>query len=265
MMIKKWHSTGVSKRVGIPVAVILAVMVVAASVYVLVFPLLTQSPQPQEDLQDSVQNWIENESEGELVEIARAWAEHNVGGAAGDEIVEFIVGMSHTRQPEMLMRFIKERLRPATTWTYVPIINQGGDIYEVTVTASTHVHEIVPSKTFAPEGMPTPGPFETVATMPFHLTIDLESRGVSDWHIHSDEATYRETAPAGVTMVSMEDAFGEIASDCIHSVLDLRLSDSLESALLTEPGDREPIEAIQLKEATNAAGLGYLCKEWIGN
>ena len=263
-MIKKWQSTGVSKRVGIPVAVILAVMVAAASVYVLVISPLVQSPQPQEDIQDSVQNRIENGAEDELVEIARAWAENNVGGAAGDEMVEFIVGMSTTRQPEMLRVFIKERLRPATTWTYVPIMNQGGNIYEVTATASTHVHEIVPSKTYVPEGMPPPGPFKTVATMPFHLTIDRESRCVSDWYIHADEAAYRETAPAGASMVSVEEAFGETAADCIHSALDLRLSDSLALALLTRPLLREQTAAIQLEEVINTAGLRDMCEGWIG-
>ena len=262
-MIKKWKSTGVLKRVGLLVTVIMAVVIATASVYVVVVLPLTQSPLSQEDLQYSVQKGIESGAEDELVEIARDWAEDNVDGEAGDEMVEFIVEMSTTRQPEMLGQFLKERLRSATTWTYGPIVNQSGDIYEVTATASTHVHEIVPSKTYVPEGMPTPGPFERVATMPFHLTIDLESRGISDWHTHADESAYRETAPVGVSMVSVEEAFGETAADCIHSALALKLSDSLASAVLTEPIEREPTAAIQLKEAINTAGLRDLCEEWI--
>ena len=251
-MIEKWQSTGILKRVGILMAVILAVTIAAASVYVVVVP----SPTPV----------LLPEPKGVAEEIARAWAEDNIDGAAGDELVEFIVERSTTRQPEMLGEFLKERLRSATTWTYGPIVNQGGDRYEVTATASTDVHEIVPSKiSGVPEGMPTPGPFERVATMPFHLTIDLESRGVSDWHIHADESAYRETAPVGVSMASVEEAFGETAADCIHSALELGLSDSLESALLTEPLEREPIAAIQLTEAINIAGLRNLCEEWIGS
>lgn len=247
-------------------AVILAVVVAAASVYVVAVPSLTRSSQPQEDFQASVQNVTEIGTEDKLIEIASDWAEDNIDGAVGDELVKFIVEKSHTRQPEMLGEFLKKGLRPATTWTYGSIVSQDGDRYEVTARASTQVHEIVPSETRVPEGMPTPGPFERVATMPFHLTIDMESRSVSDWHTHADEFAYRETAPPGVTMVYVEDAFGEAAADCIYAALDLRLSDPLESALLTEPTEREMIAAIQLKEAINAAGPGLrdLCEEWIG-
>ena len=78
----------------------------------------------------------------ELEEIARAWTEKNIGGMAGNEMVDFIVSESLTEQPGLLSEYLKERLEPATTWSYGPIVRVEKGRYEVTATASTRVHDM---------------------------------------------------------------------------------------------------------------------------
>lgn len=257
--VEKWRTAQVSVNLSsLAVAMVLAVIGMSSLI------LLTRSPKPQlqEAIRAPVENGIEGavEVEDELVEIARRWAEDNIDGVAGDELVRFIVDVSNTRQPEELGRFVKERLSPVTTWTYGPIVGQGGDMYEVTVTASTLVHEIVPVRNLGiPEGVSAPEA-QRVVTMPFHLNVNLRSKSVSDWHTHGAEANYS----TNFSTVSIEEEFGEAVGECIHLVMASGLPDSLAIALFTEPREREWIEAEQLNEAIGVAGLTEECEEWVG-
>ena len=80
----------------------------------------------------------------ELEEIARTGFDKNIHGVAGDELVGFIVSESITQQPDLLGKFLKDRLQPGTTWRGGPIVNVTEARYEVTATAYVRVHHIMP-------------------------------------------------------------------------------------------------------------------------
>ena len=266
MTIEKWQTTRVSVSLNV-----LATAVVVAAALLAAALLFTRSHKPvsQEIAQDQLQDPTDRSVEDELLETARDWTDNSIDGAAGDELVRFIVERSNTGQPEELGSFVKEGLRLATTWTYGPTVQLRGDRYEVTATASTRVHEIVPiqyiflsqgaQESDAPDGLDDP---RKIVHMPFHLTINLGSKEVSDWHVHADEAIYDINVPLAM---SLEEAYGKTAADCIHAVLEVELPDSTEIALFREPNEREWIEARQLNEAIIKAGLGDVCKTWIAH
>ncbi len=259
--IEKWRTARVSVSLNVLAFAILVAVVAAMSALV----LFTRSPKPQvhEIVQGPIQNGVDSAVEDELVEVARYWTEDNIDGAVGDELVKFIVEMSNNGQPEEFGMFVKERLRSATTWSYGPIVDQG-DRYEITAMASTRIHEIVPVRYI---GLPEDAEvrngldgYQEVVTMPFHLTIDLGSKSVFDWHVHADEGTYNTNG----LQVSMEEVYGEAVAKCVRMVLVSGLQESLEIVLFTEPRERERIEASELNEAISEAGLSEVCEEWLG-
>ena len=246
-------------RIAIRRDVLLAVgLVVAAAVTVSLYLLA-----------DRVVN--DGISPPELEEIARAWTEENIGGAMGDAMVDFIVSESHTEQPGILGEYLKERLDPATTWSYGPIVSVGNGRYEVTATAMTNVHQIMPPMVRDSSGSEVtiePGDLERVATMPFHLTVDTDSKSVTDWHVHPGEATYvtafDEERLASIA-INVEETLGEAADKCIGSAAGKDLPQYHMMTLLQPPEEREPAKAVHLYDAVSAIGLNAVCREWLGD
>ena len=90
----------------------------------------------------------------------------------------------------MLGRFVKDRLNLATTWSYGPTVNVNRDRYAVTATAETRLHDIVPTIVLSDaQEAPGTGVLERqrantskkqVFTMPFRLTVDMQSKSVPE-------------------------------------------------------------------------------------
>ena len=144
-------------------------------------------------------------SESELEAIARAWAADGVNGAAGDEMVEFIVANTTVNSPELLRQYLKPRLDSGATWTYGPFASAGGDSYEAFATATLHTSDIMPAtvsyqpKASGESAFVDPGEFRNVFTLTFRLTVDAASESVTDWRAQDGQAIY---APDAVATIS---------------------------------------------------------------
>lgn len=248
----------ISVRLGVLIVAVLAVAVAVASVYVVIVP-----PSPKSDPTPTP---VPTPTPGEVAEgIARAWAEDNIRGVAGDELVEFrLTKESNTARYEDLRRYLKERIHRATTWSYGPTLDLGSR-YGVTATASVQVHEIRPSRFITSEGV-VEG--EEIIVMPFHLSVDLASESVTDWHVHTDEATYDTNRPESMESlidVAIDDVLRPEAMPCFLATMAAEVTEpDVVAALLKNPEERDPIEAIRLSDAISAAGLGDVCEEWAG-
>ena len=102
--------------------------------------------------------------------------------------------------------------------------------------------------------------------MPFHLTVEIDSKSVTDWHIHPGEGSYVTTInPEKLANVrTVEEAFGQAAAECIGMALSKDLPKSEFDTLLQPSEMREDIDAIRLYTALSVVGLNAVCKEWIG-
>ena len=147
-------------------------------------------------------------SEPELKAIARAWAADNMDGAAGDELVEFIVANTTVNAPDLLREYLNVYMDSGATWTYGPFANAGRGSYEVSATVALRMEDIMPieiSDEVKASGAPTPTPlqdpgdFRNVFTMTFRLTMDAASKSVTGWRVHDGQAIY---APVTVTPTS---------------------------------------------------------------
>lgn len=225
-------------------------------------------------------------TEFDVEEIARAWAANGVNGAAGGEIADFIVEESITAQPEMLRDFLKRRLESVTTWNYGPIVRTGESRYEMTATATTRVHDAMePPMTIKFIGEPesanepedarvemvrslTASDFEyaRIAKMPFSLTVDLESNGVTDWRARRDEAdiSYRIESEKLPNLATVDDLYGDGIAKCVSAAVAEGLPDSVMQTLFLPPRARAESDAARARDAVGAAGLGGVCENWIG-
>ena len=83
-------------------------------------------------------------SESELEAIARAWTEDNMDGAAGGELIEFIVANTTVNSPDLFRQYLKSRMDSGAAWTYGPFANAGGAPYEASATAVLRLEDIMP-------------------------------------------------------------------------------------------------------------------------
>ena len=225
-------------------------------------------------------------TEFDVEEIARAWAADSVNGAAGDEIADFIVEESITAQPEMLRDFLKRRLESVTTWNYGQIVRTGENRYETTATATTRVHDAMePPLTITflgePEGADEPKDarvemvrsltasdftYARIAKMPFSLTVDLESDGVTEWRARRADAdqSYRIESDKLPNLATVDDLYGDGIAKCVSAAAAEGLPDGVMETLFTPPRARAESDAARARDAVDSAGLGGVCEDWIG-
>lgn len=225
-------------------------------------------------------------TEFDVEEIARAWAADSVNGAAGDEIADFIVEESITAQPEMLRDFLKRRMESVTTWNYGQIVRTGENRYETTATATTRVHDAMePPLTITflgePEGADEPEDarvemvrslkasdftYARIAKMPFSLTVDLESDGVTEWRARRADAdqSYRIESEKMPNLATVDDLYGDGIAKCVSAARAEGLPDGVMETLFTPPRARAESDAARARDAVGAAGLGGVCEDWIG-
>ena len=174
----KWWTARITIRLDV---LLVAVLAIAASVVAASYLSISRATD------DSI-------SIPELQDTARAWTEGNINDVAGDALVEFIASESGAEQPDLFREFLDDRrdiLELATTWSYCPVVSEG--IYQVTATASTNLHEVVPlgprpvTDASGTEVPIDPNDFKRIATLPFLLTVDTDSKIVTDWSVLSEE------------------------------------------------------------------------------
>ena len=135
-------------------------------------------------------------SEPELADIARAWTADSMSGAAGDELVEFIVANTAVNSPDLLRQYLKPRLDSGAAWTFGPFESAGADSYDAFATATLHISDVMPVEikaSGAPAPAPTavvPGDFRNVFTLTFRLTVDAASKSVTGWRVQDGQAVY---------------------------------------------------------------------------
>ena len=212
----------------------------------------------------------------EIEKTARAWAANNINGAAGDEIVNLIMREFNTEQPDMLREYLKERMESATDWSYGPIETAGENVYELTATASTLLHEMMPPPIFGSAGgvkIPTPDPadFRSVATAPFRLTVDADTMTVTDWRLRADGAgvvtsfgSQENVEIAYEGPATIRRLYDEKTADCINAVMAENLTEQDATTLFVPPNHRKEADAARLRAVVNSAGLGEVCADWIG-
>lgn len=225
-------------------------------------------------------------TEFDVEEIARAWAADSVNGAAGDEIADFIVEESITAQPEMLRDFLKRRMESVTTWNYGQIVRTGENRYETTATATTRVHDAMePPFTITflgePEGADEPKDarvemvrsltasdftYARIAKMPFSLTVDLESDGVTEWRARRADAdqSYRIESEKLPNLATVDDLYGDGIAKCVSAAAAEGLPSGVMETLFTPPRARAESDAARARDAVDSAGLGGVCENWIG-
>jgi len=212
----------------------------------------------------------------EIEKTARAWAANNINGAAGDEIVNLIMRETNTEQPDILREYLTERVESATDWSYGPIATAGENMYELTATASTLLHEMMPPPTFESPGgvkIPTPDPadFRSVATAPFRLTVDADTMSVTDWRLRADGAgvvtsfgSQENVEIAYEGPATIRRLYDEKTADCINAVMAENLTEQDAITLFVPPNHRKEADAARLRAVVNSAGLGEVCADWIG-
>ena len=261
-MIERWRSARIAIRLDILATVILIVIVAQVGAFIL---MLTRSSGIEETTRArAVDNPVSVASPtppslSEPEKIARDWAEDNLDGVAGDELVKFISAKTNPMQPEMFRVYVKERLDLGTNWTYGPAVNVSDDLYNVTAMAIVRLGNIMPTVYTNNDERASPNAFrpKKVFTMPFHLTVDMESLSVTDWLVHAEEFTY------DTNVVSVEDVFGPEMAECVNSALIAGVSGSIMELLLKPSNELEDTEIRQLNDALSKPELNGLCEEWI--
>ena len=242
-MIEKFRTARLSVRLDVfGVSILIAAIIVSAG-----FIWVSKPSEPMPTPED----------------VARAWTESSLESAAGDELVKFIVSISNTMQPELFSQYLNDRLYNSTTWSYAPALDVGNDQYEVVATASTNLHDIIPTVMLDNR---VPVGFTQVITMPFHLIVDMESESVIDWSAREDEAfLYSGQSDASPNVVSLEETFGEASAQCIRSARERGVFESVAEILYMPPTIRDESQTRQLRSAISVVGLDAECREWVGD
>ena len=143
-------------------------------------------------------------SESEIEAIARAWAEDNMDGAAGDELVEFIVANTTVNSRSLLREYLKIHAGSGATWSYGPFESAERGSYEASATVALRLSDIMPTvvqyegeAAGAPLSAATvePGDFRNAFTLTFLLTVDPASKSVTEWRVHDGKAVYVHFPP----------------------------------------------------------------------
>ena len=139
-------------------------------------------------------------SESEIEAIARAWAEDNMDGAAGDELVEFIVANTTVNSQSLLREYLKIHAGSGATWSYGPFESADRGSYEASATVALRLSDIMPPPVVSDEikamgadaeTLPVePGDFRNAFTLTFLLTVDPASKSVTEWRVHDGKAVY---------------------------------------------------------------------------
>ena len=144
-------------------------------------------------------------SESEIEAIARAWAEDNMDGAAGDELVEFIVANTTVNSQSLLREYLKIHAGSGATWSYGPFESADRGSYEASATVALRLSDIMPPPVVSDEikamgedaeTLPVePGDFRNAFTLTFLLTVDPASKSVTEWRVHDGKAVYVHFPP----------------------------------------------------------------------
>ena len=144
-------------------------------------------------------------SESEIEAITRAWAEDNMDGAAGDELVEFIVANTTVNSQSLLREYLKIHAGSGATWSYGPFESAERGSYEASATVALRLSDIMPTVVSDEiramgEDMETlpvdePGDLRNAFTLTFLLTVDPASKSVTEWRVDEGEAVYVHIPP----------------------------------------------------------------------
>ena len=143
-------------------------------------------------------------SESEIEAIARAWAEDNMDGAAGDELVEFIVANTTVNSQSLLREYLKMRAGSGATWSYGPFESAERGSYEASATVALRLSDIMPIvvsdeiKAMGEDAESLPvksGNIRDAFTLTFLLTVDPASKSVTEWRVHDGKAVYVHFPP----------------------------------------------------------------------
>ena len=136
-------------------------------------------------------------SESEIEAIARAWTADNMDGAAGDELVEFIVANTTVNSQSLLREYLKLHAGSGATWSYGPFESAERGSYEASATVALRLSDIMPMVVHdEAAGTPLssapvdPGDIRDAFTLTFLLTVDPASKSVTEWRVHDGKALH---------------------------------------------------------------------------
>ena len=143
-------------------------------------------------------------SESEIEAIARAWTADNMDGAAGDELVEFIVANTTVNSQSLLREYLKIHAGSGATWSYGPFESVDRGSYEASATVALRLSDIMPTvvhdegeaaRARLSASTVEPGDFRNAFTLTFLLTVDPASKSVTEWRVHDGKAVYVHFPP----------------------------------------------------------------------
>ena len=135
-------------------------------------------------------------SESELDAIARDWAADNMDGAARDELVEFMVANTSVNSKILFREYLNVYVdSDATTWSYGPFESAGRGSYEAYATVALRLSDIMPPPVVLDDTAPVApgdytGDFRNAFRLTFLLTVDTDSKSVTEWRVGDGKAVY---------------------------------------------------------------------------
>ena len=179
--------------------------------------------------------------------VAQAWASAN-RGVAEDNLNALI----QSRAGGLGLRVGEDVV---VDWTYSQPKPAGGDYYEVTATASVRL-EIPVVGMIHSDGVVDRYAIE--AALPFHLTVDMGARTVSDWRVRLDEGEFDSNLPTTTSEeVPVRD---DAARDCVSAALDAGLQDYAMRTLMKPPSERDRAETLRMNAALMSKGVMDVCE-----
>lgn len=192
--------------------------------------------------------WFAQRSAPTPERVAQVWASEN-RGVAEDNLNALI----RTRAGGLGIRVGEG---DALKWSYSPPKPAGGDRYELSAGASVRL-DIPIMDTL--DSARVVGLYAVEAALPFHLTVDMGTRTVTDWRVHLSEGEFAGGMPPAPDGGGFE---GE-ARDCMRAASDAGLPDYAMRTLVKPPSERDRAETIQMNAALMSKGVMDVCQPYL--
>ena len=193
--------------------------------------------------------WFAQRSAPTPEDVAQVWASEN-RGVAEDSLNALI----QSRSGGLGLRVGEG---DALNWSYSPPKPAGGDRYEMSAGASVRL-DIPIMDTL--DSARVVGLYAVEAALPFHLTVDMGTRTVTDWRVHLSEGEFAGDAPS---TLGGGGGFEGDARDCIRAASDAGLPDYAMRTLVKPPSERERAETIQMNAALMSKGVMDVCQPYL--